>query len=68
MLPKTIKNIANLIPGTHATNLFRNIIVNEMLTKLSLENITGLNELKQNFGIEMVYLIISLIKDLCIYI
>lgn len=80
MLPKTIKNIANLIPGTHATNLFRNIIVNEMLTKLSLENITGLNELKQNFGIEMVlfnnivnkgfmylYLVLSIIVFFVIY-
>jgi multidrug/hemolysin transport system permease protein len=54
LLPKGLQNMANLIPGSHSTGLFRNVIVNEMIEKLNLTNIEGLATLKQSFGIDLV--------------
>lgn len=51
ILPLAVQNFANLIPGAHATGLFRVVLMNPIFERLagSISSET-LNEIKQNYG------------------
>lgn len=84
VLPKSIQNFANLIPGTHSTALFRQIFMNKVLntqsitSKVSPEFITQIKDqfgynlslfgYELNQGIMLAYLSVSIIIFFILYI
>jgi multidrug/hemolysin transport system permease protein len=54
ILPLAVQNVANLIPGAHATGLFRVVLMNPIFERLagSISEAT-LTEIKQNYGFSL---------------
>ncbi|MGE4341581.1 MAG: ABC transporter permease [Bacilli bacterium] len=54
ILPLSIQNVANLLPGSHATGLFRVVLMNPIFERLStvIPEAT-LNEIKNNYGFSL---------------
>lgn len=84
LLPSSLQNVANLIPGSHSTGLFRKVILNELILKLNLNSViepVAMENLRASFGVDLtlfgykmdawfmyIYLIISLIIFFIIYL
>ncbi|HOE15109.1 MAG TPA: ABC transporter permease [Candidatus Paceibacterota bacterium] len=55
-LPKNVASIANLIPGSQATSLFRNLFMNKILNDPTIINQVGIdfiNQIKIEFGFNL---------------
>lgn len=46
MMPKGIMNFANIIPGSHATSLFRNVFINKAFTTIPAEYLASMANVK----------------------
>ena len=84
VLPKSIQNFANLIPGTHSTALFRQIFMNKVLNTQSITSKVSpefIIQIKEQFGFNLslfgyelnqahmiVYLSVSIIIFFILYI
>lgn len=50
ILPEGIQNFANIIPGSHATGLFRQVFIDKAIKTLDNVEVGVINNLKENYG------------------